>query len=255
MFVFEQFEHVSTVTLFRLYCNIFLVYPKLEMYKYCCGKIVYFISFSTMYLNILVIISITFGAATASQFGVFQYPGSCPKVTYITDLDFNQIQGWWYRCFSTLDCSSCFHNDGQTVYAYPLNSSLAVVAMCCRKAADRNQVICSADVGTGTIRPLLSTPGMFVYESDGQAHNTVVLDASEKFLISYSCKSNSHWGHNEANDEQIYMYSRSYEDCDELETRGRSVLKKNGIPWSHVKPVRQGGSIPYTTVPKPCSRN
>lgn len=207
-----------------------------------------------MHLSILVVLSVIVRAATPFHFGEYKYPGSCPKVKYITDLDFNGIIGFWYRCYSTLDCPSCLNNQGQTVYAYPFNSSVAGVAICCRSATNRNQVTCSSEVGTGLIRPL-PNPGIFSYEYNGHTYPTVVLDMDENFLISYSCKTKSHIRHEGGLDEQIYIYSRSYEQCESLERRSNRVLEQNGIPWSRIKSVKHGPSIPYTTVPKPCSRN
>lgn len=229
---------------------------QIETYKYCC-RALRFASFGKMQLNSLVTFSIILRVATCFEFDEFQYPGSCPEVRYITDFDFNRILGWWYRCFSTFSTPSCFNNDGQTVYAYPFNSSVAGVAICCRSAANPDQVTCSTEVGTGFIKPM-STAGMFSYEYDGHTYPTVVLDMDDDFLISYACKEQSQRQrrrHNGGHDEQIYVYSRSYELCQSLECRTRSVLKQNRIPWSHVKPVKQGPSIPYTTVPKPCSKN
>ncbi len=141
-----------------------------------------------MNVSVCLIPSIIFHAASPFEYGKFDYPGSCPTVRYIKDLDFNRVIGWWYRCFSTLYSSSCYHNEGQTVYAYTLNETVSGVAACCR-----------------------------MDESDGQSFNTVVLDADyENFLISYACNSKSV--------EQIFIYSRSYEECEALESRARSVL-------------------------------
>lgn len=209
-----------------------------------------------MYWNTFVILSITFCAVTVTtlEFGEIKYPGSCPKVRYITDLGLNQVFGWWYRCFSTLDIDSCFNNEGETVYAYPYNSSVAGVAICCRSATNRDEVTCSTQVGTGSLKPL-STPGIFAHEFDDQSYDTVVLDADENFLISYSCKSKSQRGYNERRVEQIYIYARSYEHCESIEHQSRKVLKQNGISWTNVKRVKHGPSIPHTIVPIPCARN
>lgn len=207
-----------------------------------------------MQLNTLVVILLILRVAAPLKFGEIQYPVSCPKVKFITDLDFSSSIGFWYRCFSTLDSSLCFNNEGQTVYAYPYDSSVAGVAICCRSAANPELVTCSAEVGTGLIKAM-QNPGTFSYEFNGQAYTTVVLDMNDDFLISYSCKSKSHRGSNEKRDEQIYIYARSYQQCESMERRFRNVLKQNGIPWSRVKPVKHGSSIPYTTVPKPCPKN
>lgn len=204
-----------------------------------------------MYLNTLVIIFVTIGAVTPLKFEEFKFPGVCPKVKHIVDLEFGNILGWWYKCFSTWDSNLCFNNDGQTAYAHPFNSTVAGVVMCCRDAANPTQVNCSPEVGTGFIRPLAA--GRFNYEFDGQSYLTLVLDADENTLITYGCNSKSQRGRgrNDLRDEQIYVYSRSYERCKSLKRRGRRVLKQNGISGSNLKPVKHGSLIPYTPVPCP----
>lgn len=196
-------------------------------------------------------LSIILGIASGHQYAEYKYPGSCPKVKYIKDLNFYEIVGFWYRCYSTLNSSSCSNNDGQTVYAYPYDSSGAGVIICCRSAADPTQVICGADVGTGFLSPM-STAGMILYETNGESHSEVVLGTDYKtFVISYSCKPKGSKGR----DEHIYVYSRSYENCKALEFEAKRIVQQNDIDWSKAKPVAHGSSIPYTTVPKACRKS
>lgn len=208
-----------------------------------------------MYLHTALVLSVIIGAVSSFEYDEYQYPQPCPRVRYITDLDFTRILGFWYRCFTTLNCPSCYGDNGQTVYAYPYNASVSNVAICCQSKANLNLVTCGPDVGTGTIKPLPDA-GMFLYEADGESYPTVVLDADyDTFLISYACKRNSPRRHNDnGKNEQIYVYARSYHMCKSLEDRSRNVLKRNNIAWT-LKPVRHGPSIPITTVPKPCSEH
>lgn len=200
--------------------------------------------FAAMHSNVFLFVSMIVRAASSFQYGELDLPGLCPTVRYIEDLDFTRVHGFWYRCFSTWDSPLCYNNDGQTVYAYPFNSTVSGVAACCRSAADPEHVTCSAEVGTGFVRPL-SRAGLFSYEFDGQSFRNVVLAVDyESFLFTYSCKATF--------SEQIFIYTRTYEQCESIERRARNVLSQNGIPWSHVKRVKHGPSIPYTTVPKPC---
>lgn len=207
----------------------------------------------------LVILSTILGGVTPFTYSVYNYPEPCPKVEYITDLDFTRILGFWYRCFSNLDCPSCLKNKGQTVYAYPYNSTSSGVAICCEAKSDPKQVTCSPEVGTGFINPS-PNPGVFIYISNGQSYDTVVLDMDDTYLISYACKAKevkSHRGREriKVRDEELYVYSRSYHDCKSLEDRVRCVLNRNNIEWSIAKPVEHGPTIPYTTVPEPCPKN
>lgn len=226
---------------------------QIRTYKYFCGKLS-LTKFLIMYFNTLVILFITFCAVAPLKFEEYKYPGACPKVKYIVDLNFSQILGFWYRCFSTLDTNSCVKNDGQTAYAYPFNSTVAGVAICCPSEANRGQVTCDSDVGTGFIRPL-SEAGRFSYEFDGQSYLNVILDADDNSVIFYGCKSKQQKLPTERRDEQIFIYARSYQQCKSLERQSRRVLEQNGISWSSVKTVTHGSSIPYTPVPQPCPKN
>lgn len=197
-----------------------------------------------MYFSVFLFISIV-GAVLPFEYVKYDYPGLCPTVSYIKDLDFYQVIGFWYRCFSTLNNPACYNNNGQTVYAYTLSQTLSGLATCCQSSENMSQVICSPDVGSGHISPGPSA-GMFNYEFNGQSFNTVVLDADyDNFLISYSCNSELV--------EQVYVYARSYFQCASLERRVLQVLKRNNIR-TKVKRVKHGENIPYTTVPKPCSK-
>lgn len=201
-----------------------------------------------MQLNTLVLLLTILRAATAFEYGSYQLNGSCPKVSYITNLDLPPLLGWWYKPFSNFKSPLCFNNEGHTAYAYPTNTTEISVACCCRSAVDTELVTCSPQVGTGILNAL-SNPGMFSYEFDDNIYTVFVLDIDyENFGVIYGCKP----GLFNTRDELIFIFTRDYQLSSTLEPRVRGVFQRNNIDWSNALAIKQGPSVPYIPGPKNC---
>lgn len=205
-----------------------------------------------MLLNKSLLSLIIFGVAVHGEnflFDEIQLNGSCPKISYITNLDIPRILGWYYRAYSNLDNPLCFNNEGQTMYAAQYDETRINVEICCRSAAQPTIAICGANVGSGVVAAT-QNPGEFTYQFEENIYPDYILDTDyDNFTIVYGCKP----GSRNLRDEVIFVLSRDYTLNPTLQARVRAVLERNGVQWSKVKPVKQGRSTPYTPFAKQCT--
>ncbi len=178
-----------------------------------------------------------------NEFNEINLKGSCcPTIKYISNLNMARIVGWWYRAFSTANNPSlCYNNEGQTMYAAPLNERTLGIDICCRSAAINDIAFCGSIIGSGTVTAT-NNSGEFIYAFDDKSYTIYVLDTDyDNFAIVYGCNAGRRMC-----DELIYILSRDYKLSGSAEARVRRVLQENGIEFSKARPVKQGPSTPYT---------
>lgn len=205
-----------------------------------------------MNLHIIKFSFIILGVANAQEhkYTEVQLKGSCPKITYITNPDLNRSVGWWYRVYSNFNNSLCLNNEGQTKYVAQYDETTLNGQICCRSAANPKVPFCGKKIGSGTFSSVLENPGAFTYTFDGNTSTVYALETDYvNFIIIYGCKS----GSGSDRDEMIFVYSRNYSLNDALQTRVRTIIRKNKIDWSKAKPVKHGPFTPYTPGPRPCT--
>lgn len=196
-----------------------------------------------MQFNELLCLLVFLGAATVHgqepEYTEIQLPGLCPKISYVSNLNGPRVFGWWYRSHTTFTSPLCYNgNEGQTMYTAPVDDTTLTLQYCCRSSADPSIPYCGEKVGTGTT---VSTGyvGGFIYQFDDQTYLSHPIDTDyDNFAIVYGCKP-------ESGEELIFIITRDYTLPARLLPRVNKILKRNGIAWSKLKPVKQGPTVPY----------
>ncbi len=193
----------------------------------------------------VVFLSVAMVHGQAPEYTKIQLPGLCPKISYVSNLSGPRVIGWWYRSHSTFTSPLCYNgNEGQTMYTVPLNDTTLTLQYCCRSAADPTIPYCGEKVGTGTT---VSTGyiGGFIQNFDVHTYLSHPIDTDyDNFAIVYGCKP-------ETGDELIFILTRDYTLHKRFLPRVNKILKRNGIAWSKLLPVKQGPTTPYVPNTRP----
>lgn len=213
-----------------------------------------------MRLNKFIFLCIILGVASTDnqkfKYAEVQLPGSCPKINYLINFDVPRLLGWWYRALTTTKYpqslkSECLNNEGQTMYAAEYDDTTLRIDACCRSAANASLPTCGNKVGSGTVTFVSNTTNSVImnYQFGNNTFPIYILDTDyDNFVVVYGCNA----GSQHQREEFSVVLSRDYELADGFDKRARSILQRNDIDLSILKPVKQGPLIPYTPGPKPC---